>query len=162
MNDLVVLVIALAGCFAAAGIGGLVTSRSLRGWYAGLAKPSWNPPNWVFGPVWTVLYAAMGVAAWLVWRVRDEHDVRIALVWFGVQLIVNVAWSVAFFGLRSPAAGLVVIVLLWWAIAGTIASFASVSLLAAGMLVPYLAWVTFATVLNGAIVRNVAGSRGRS
>lgn len=161
MNDLVALGIALVACFVAAAIGGLATSRSLRDWYVQLPKPSWNPPNWIFGPVWTVLYALMAVAAWLVWRVRDERDVQIALTWFGAQLVLNVAWSVAFFGLRSPVGGLAVIVVLWWAIAGTIVAFAPIALVAALILVPYLAWVTFATVLNGAIVGNVAGSRGR-
>ncbi|HEY6959946.1 MAG TPA: TspO/MBR family protein [Candidatus Limnocylindria bacterium] len=161
MNDIVALVIAFVVCFGAAGIGGFATSRSLRDWYARLPKPSWNPPNWVFGPVWTVLYALMAIAAWLVWRVRDEHDVQIALVWFAAQLVLNVAWSVAFFGLRSPESGLIVIVLLWWAIAGTIVSFAPLSLVAALLLAPYLAWVTFASALNGAVVGNVAGSRGR-
>ena len=162
MDDLIALIVAFVVCFAAAGIGGVATSRSLRDWYARLPKPSWDPPDRVFGPVWTTLYALMAIAAWLAWRARDEHDVQIALAWFGAQLVLNVAWSVAFFGLRSPAGGLVVIVVLWWAIAGTIVSFAPLSLVAALLLVPYLAWVTFAAVLNGAVVGNVAGSRGRA
>jgi translocator protein len=153
MNDLVALVVAVAICSAAAAVGGYATTRSLRDWYVALPKPSWNPPNWVFGPVWTVLYLAMAVAAWLVWRARDERDVTPALVWFAAQLVLNVAWSVAFFGLRAPRAGLAVIVALWLAILGTIAAFAPISMAAASILVPYLLWVTFATALNGAIAR---------
>ena len=156
MTDVLGLVVAIAVCFAAAGIGGYATARSLRDWYVALPKPSWNPPNAVFGPVWTVLYLAMAVAAWLVWRARDERDVVPALAWFGVQLALNVAWSISFFGLRSPRAGVVVIVLLWFAILGTIVAFAPISMPAALVLVPYLAWVTFATALNGAIAAKVA------
>ena len=152
MNDLIALVVAAAVCLAAAAIGAYATVRSLRDWYVALPKPSWNPPNSVFGPVWTVLYLAMAVAAWLVWRVRDSFDVLPALAWFTVQLVLNVLWSVSFFGLRSPLAGLVVIVLLWCAILATILAFAPTSLLAAAVLVPYLAWVTFAAALNAAIV----------
>lgn len=160
MTDIIGLVVAIAVCLAAAGIGGYATTRSLRDWYVTLPKPSWNPPNGVFGPVWTVLYLAMAVAAWLVWRARDERDVVPALAWFAVQLALNVAWSVSFFGLRSPRAGLVVIVLLWLAILAMIVAFAPISTLAALVLVPYLAWVTFATALNGAIAAKVARAHG--
>jgi tryptophan-rich sensory protein len=153
VNDVLGLVASIAICFAAAGIGGYATSRSLRDWYVALPKPSWNPPNRVFGPVWTVLYAAMAIAAWLVWRVRDDHDVSVALAWFGVQLVLNVLWSVVFFGARRPAGGVVVIALLWLAIVATILAFAPLSLPAALLLVPYLAWVTFASLLNLAIAR---------
>ncbi len=152
MNDLIALVIAVAVCLAAAGVGAYATVRSLGDWYIALPKPSWNPPNAVFGPVWTLLYLGMAVAVWLVWRMRDGGDVSSALAWFAVQLVLNVLWSVSFFGLRSPLAGLVVIVLLWYAILATILAFAPISLLAAAVLVPYLAWVTFATALNAAIV----------
>lgn len=162
MNELPALAVALAACFSAAGVGGLATSRSLKDWYVRLPKPSWNPPNWIFGPVWTLLYLLMAVAVWLVWIERGERDVTGPLTWFAAQLALNVLWSVAFFGLRSPIGGLVVIVALWWAIAATIFVFAPLSALAAAMLVPYLVWVTFATVLNGAIAWNVARSRGRA
>ena len=153
MNDIVALALSLAIAFGAAAIGGLATARSLRSWYVTLPKPSWNPPNRVFGPVWTLLYLAMGVAAWLVWTAGDGADVAVPLAWYGGQLVLNVAWSVAFFGLRSPVAGVFVIVALWCAIAGTIVSFAPISAAAAALLVPYLAWVTFAMLLNGAIAR---------
>lgn len=160
MNDLLVLGISLAACFAAAGFGMTVSTRSLGAWYVALPKPSWNPPDRVFGRVWTALYALMAIAAWLVWHIgANEQAAQTALTWFAAQLVLNVVWSVAFFGLRSPAGGLAAVVALWWAIAATIVSFALVSLPAALMLVPYLAWVTFSTALNGAIVGNVTSSR---
>jgi benzodiazapine receptor len=155
MNDLIALVVVILCCVGAAAIGGYATTRSLRDWYLGLPKPSWNPPNAVFGPVWTVLYLAMAIADWLVWRVRDESDITLAQTLFVVQLVLNVLWSVAFFGFRSPLAGLVVIALLWLAILATIVAFSQVSVLAAAILVPYLLWVTFASFLNAAILRRV-------
>ncbi len=158
MNELVGLIVALACCLGAAAIGGYATTRSLRDWYTALPKPRWNPPNAIFGPVWTVLYLGMGVAVWLIWRQRDESEVAFAFALFAAQLVLNVLWSVVFFGLRSPTGGLVVIVALWLAIAATIAAFAPISALAAALLVPYLAWVTFATFLNGAILRSVAAA----
>jgi tryptophan-rich sensory protein len=158
MSDLIALVASIAVCFAAAAIGSLATFRSLRGWYVRLAKPSWNPPNGVFGPVWTLLYVLMAVSVWLVWRARDDGDITVALVWFATQLWLNVLWSLVFFGLRSPIAGLVEIAVLWGSILGTIVAFAPHSLAAALLLVPYLAWVSFATVLNAAIVAANGGS----
>lgn len=162
MSDLLALVVAILCCFAAAAIGGYATTRSLRTWYLALPKPSWNPPNAVFGPVWTVLYLVMGISVWLVWRARDEHDVALAIACFAAQLVLNVLWSVAFFGFRSPRGGLVVIVVLWLAIAATIAAFSQISVLGAAILVPYLLWVTFATALNAAILRRTAGSAART
>ena len=158
MNDLIALVVAAAICFGAAAVGGYATTRSLRDWYVALPKPSWNPPSWVFGPVWTVLYGAMAVAVWLVWRARDERDVTVAFAWFAAQLVLNVAWSVVFFGMRAPKAALGVILGLWLAILGTILVFAPISMPAAAILVPYLLWVTFAAGLNGAIVRKASAA----
>jgi translocator protein len=155
MNDLLALVVVILCCLGAAAVGGYATTRSLRDWYLALPKPSWNPPNAVFGPVWTVLYLAMAIADWLVWRARNESDITVAQSVFVVQLVLNVLWSVAFFGLRSPLAGLVVIALLWLAIVATIVAFSQVSVLAAAILVPYLLWVTFASFLNAAILRRV-------
>jgi translocator protein len=144
---------ALAGfvvlCLAAGGIAGFATSQSVVDWYPALVKPSWTPPGWLFGPVWTVLYVMMGVAAWLVWKVRDSG---VALGIFAVQLALNMAWSFLFFGAKSPILGLVCIVLLWIAIVATILAFRRKSSVAAAMMLPYLAWVSFATTLNGAIV----------
>ena len=158
MNDFVALVVAILCCFAAAAIGGYATTRSLRTWYLALPKPSWNPPNGVFGPVWTVLYLMMSISLWIIWRARDEHDIALAVACFAAQLVLNVLWSVAFFGFRSPRSGLVVIVALWLAIVATIVTFSQISVLGAAILAPYLLWVTFATALNGAIVRRTAGS----
>ncbi len=147
------LIIWIAICFAAAGIGALMTAPALSDWYATLNKPAWTPPNGVFGPVWTLLYASMGFAAWMVWLQRASRNVTPALSIFAIQLILNVAWSGLFFGLRSPGAGLLAIVALWCAIAATILSFRRAVALAGWILVPYLAWVSFAMALNFEIWR---------
>lgn len=151
MNEWVALAIAVLVCFGAAALGSWATVRGLRDWYPALRKPSWNPPNAVFGPVWTILYLAMAVAVWLVWR--SGGDVTVALGLFALQLALNAAWSVVFFGQRNPRGGLVVIVGLWLAIAATLVVFLSIDPLAGALFIPYLAWVTFASVLNGAIAR---------
>lgn len=137
-------------CFAAAATGAFVTMGQ---WYAELNKPSWNPPSWVFGPVWTLLYIAMAVAAWLVWRDGGWKARAPALIVFVVQWFLNALWTPLFFGLRRVDLALVDIVLMWIAIAITIAMFYRVSRAATLLLVPYLAWVTFATALNFAIWR---------
>ncbi|MFC6731345.1 TspO/MBR family protein [Haladaptatus sp. GCM10025893] len=130
-------------------LGTVFTGPQINTWYTTLAKPAFNPPNWVFGPVWTTLFALMGAAAWLVWRRGfDQTAVRVALSAFALQFALNVGWSAAFFGLESPQLGLVVIIALWVAIVATIALFDRVDRRAALLLVPYLAWVTFAAVLN--------------
>jgi benzodiazapine receptor len=145
-------------CFAA-GLGGLVTSPQIPGWYADLAKPAWTPPDWIFGPVWTLLYLMMAIAAWLVWRQDGFAGVKLPLALFAIQLVLNSLWSVLFFGLQSPGAAAVEIVLLWVAILATLIAFWRRSKLAGGMLMPYLAWVGFAAVLNFAIWRlNPAGA----
>jgi len=122
-------------------------------WYASLKKPAWNPPGWVFGPVWTALYAMMAVAAWLVWRRGGFSTHRKPLVIFLVQLVLNAGWTPLFFGLHSPGLAFAEIVLLWLAIAATIVVFRPVSRTAMLLLVPYLAWVSFATALNFALWR---------
>jgi translocator protein len=121
-------------------------------WFAELAKPTWNPPSWVFGPVWTTLYILMGVAAWLVWR-RGGPIARGALTLFVVQLVFNAAWSWLFFGLQSPGLAFLDIILLWLLIIVTTVAFWRVRMAAGVLLLPYLAWVTFATALNFAIWR---------
>jgi benzodiazapine receptor len=143
----------LAACFVVAGIGGWFTSLSLPEWYDGLAKPSFNPPSWVFGPVWTILYILMGVAAWLVWKEAGWNGATAALSLFFVQLLLNLLWSALFFGLRSPEWALVEIVILWAAIVATTLLFFRHSTVAGGLMLPYLLWVTFAAVLNAAIAR---------
>jgi tryptophan-rich sensory protein len=139
------IVAALAG-----GLGSLATTPNIDTWYAGLAKPWFNPPNAVFPVVWTVLYAAIAVAGWLVWRAPARRSVRPLTPYF-VQFVLNVAWSFAFFGAHSPAAGLVVIALLILSILWTVAVFWPLSRPAALLLLPYLAWVGFASALNAAI-----------
>lgn len=132
----------------AASIGGLFLPGE---WYASLRKPAWNPPNWIFGPVWAGLYIAMAVAAWLVWKRGGFGGQRMALSLFLTQLLLNTLWSPFFFGLRSPALALVNILLLWLALLGTIVAFWRARPIAGAMLVPYLAWVSFATALNFAL-----------
>jgi tryptophan-rich sensory protein len=139
-------------CFLAAGLGSLFTMVSLGSWYSGLAKPPWTPPSWVFGPVWTVLYAMMAVAGWLVWR-RGVPASWLALRWFAVQLTLNVAWSAFFFGLQMPGLAVAEILALWVAIAATLRASWRVSRPAGVLLIPYLLWVSFAVALNVAIWR---------
>jgi tryptophan-rich sensory protein len=137
-------------CFAAASIGGLATGRSVDTWYRDLAKPSWTPPGWVFGPVWTLLYLAMAVAAWRVW---ENQGLKWPLALFGTQLAFNAAWSWLFFGLRMPGAACINVILLWVGILATTIVFWRVDVAAGIIFVPYLLWVTFASILNVAIWR---------
>jgi len=151
-RDILKLVLCVVACLAAGAIGSVFTRQAIPTWYATLEKPAFNPPNWVFMPVWTLLYILMGVAAFLLWRKGLENrQVRIALIVFLVQLILNASWSVAFFGLQSPLYGLIVIVLLWVAILFTSLSFYRISRAAGVLMWPYLLWVTFAAVLNESI-----------
>ena len=147
------LVIFLVVCFAAAGIGGAVTTPKIATWYATLAKPSWNPPNWIFGPVWSALYFCMAVAAWLVWRQGGFPSANVPLTLFAVQLALNVLWSYIFFGLEKPGLAFGEVLLLWAAIAATMIVFWQRSMIAGILFVPYLAWVSFASVLNFTIWR---------
>ncbi len=138
------LIAAIAICELAGLIGSLFTFPSIPTWYAALSKPSFSPPNWVFGPVWVALYAMMGAGAYLVYRSKDRAPLRI----FAAQLALNVIWSLVFFGMHSIAGALAVIALLWLLIAWTIISFYRVSRDAAYLLIPYLLWTSFAAVLN--------------
>ena len=132
--------------------GSFITLPKIPGWYGGLIKPSFNPPPWVFGPVWTILYLLMAIAAWRIW-LRPASEARSAgLIWFYIQLALNAAWSPVFFGLQQPRLALVVIIGLLVSLAFAVFRFFSVDRLAGWMLVPYLAWVGFASVLNSAIV----------
>jgi tryptophan-rich sensory protein len=143
----------VAICFAAAAAGGAVTSVSVGDWYQTLAKPSWTPPDWLFGPVWTALYFLMALSAWLVWRRGGWRASQASLGLFGLQLALNVAWSAIFFGMRSPGIAFGEIVVLWLAIAATVISFWGQSTTAVLLFTPYLAWTTFAALLNFAIWR---------
>jgi translocator protein len=152
--DVVRLVVCVLICEGAGLLGSIATMPQIPLWYASLVKPSFSPPSWLFGPVWTGLYFLMGVALFLVWRLGIARGgVRTAIILFAVQLALNVLWSFVFFGRQSPLGGLVVIVALWVAIVATIASFWRLSTAAAILLVPYLLWVSFAAVLNAAILR---------
>jgi tryptophan-rich sensory protein len=132
-------------CFVAPALGYAANSGS---WYSTLNKPAWNPAAWLFGPVWTFLYATMAVAAWLVWCRGGWREQRRPLILFVVQLALNALWTPLFFGLHRPDLAFVEIVLLWVAIVATIHDFAHVRSAAAWLLAPYLAWVSFASVLN--------------
>lgn len=145
------LAVCLVATASAAAIGALLTSGSVRDWYPSLAKPSWTPPAWLFGPVWTLLYFMMGVAAWRVWRRDGIRRARLPLGAFALQLAFNAAWSGIFFGLRAPALAFVEIVVLWLLIAATTLLFSARDRLATVLMVPYLVWVSFAAALNGAI-----------
>jgi benzodiazapine receptor len=138
-------------CFAAAAVGSLFTAQSVNTWYEGLAKPSWTPPDSLFAPVWTFLYLAMALAAWLVWRKRGLRGAPVALGLFFLQLVLNVAWSGLFFGMRSPLLGLLDIAVLWLAIVATLIAFWRINAFAGLLFVPYAAWVTYAGALNFAI-----------
>jgi tryptophan-rich sensory protein len=118
-----------------------------------LKKPAWRPPNWLFAPVWTVLYLMIALAGWLIWREAGFAGAGLALAAYALQLVVNAVWTPLFFGLRRPDLGFVDIVLLWLSIVATIALFAPIDVVAAALLVPYLAWVTFAGALNFALWR---------
>jgi benzodiazapine receptor len=153
-TDFIKLAASLGACYLAAFIGSIFTTPNVPTWYASLAKPAFAPPDWVFGPVWTALFTMMGISAYLVWReVPTDPRAKAALAVFILQLAANVSWSAAFFGLRSPLAGLVVIALLWALIALTIQKFRAISRTAGALLLPYLIWVSFAAVLNCAIWR---------
>jgi translocator protein len=132
--------------------GGLGSLFRPGAWYEGLEKPAFNPPGWVFGPVWTVLYILMGVAAWLVWE-RYGDRARAALTLFVVQLAFNAAWSALFFGLQSPGIAFAEILILWGLIVATLLAFWRLRRPAGLLLLPYLAWVSFAAVLNFALWR---------
>ncbi len=150
MRSAAELVVSLLICWGAAGLGGVWTASSVDGWYRTLARPSWTPPDALFGPVWAALYTAMAISAWLVWR-------RVGFGWplaaFAAQLALNVAWSGLFFGLRQVGLALLDIAALWTAILACILLFWPVSTVAALLMAPYLAWVSFAAALNFAIWR---------
>jgi translocator protein len=142
------LITALAASFAAAGIGSLFTTPTLSGWYAELAKPALNPPSWVFGPVWTVLYVLMAISLYLFWTTKPAQPKGLGLTLFAIQLALNAMWSAVFFGLQQPGAALGVILILWLSILITMIVFWRQKPLAGALLIPYLLWVSFASYLN--------------
>ena len=150
LNKLFKLIVTVSISELAGIIGFVFTMSAIQsGWYTALTKPALNPPAWVFGPAWTVLYFLMGVSVWLVWKKGlDQNGVKIALVIFDTQLIFNVFWPIIFFGLRSPGWAFVEIIFLWLVILATIILFAKISRPAAWLLAPYIIWVSFAGYLN--------------
>ncbi len=152
VSDIVSLVVAIIIPLVVGGLGGAATASAIPTWYQSLDKPAWNPPNWVFGPVWTLLYVLMGVAAWLVWRRGwDNPQVQGALAIFGIQLLLNLFWSLIFFGLRSTGWAVLEIVVLWGFILATVVQFYRLESVAGLLLIPYQLWVTFAAALNAAV-----------
>ena len=140
-------------CVAVGLISGLLTRSAIPSWYASLRKPSFNPPNWIFGPVWTILYILMGVAAWMVWMQPSSPLRTDALIWFLIQVGLNFLWSMIFFRWHAIAGALGEISILWLAILVTMVLFGELRPLAGWLIAPYLAWVSFATILNLAIFR---------
>ncbi len=147
MKDLLRLVGFIFLCQAAGLIGSIFTINSVNTWYLTLEKPFFNPPSFVFGPVWTILYILMGVSLFLVWG-KKKTDLK----WFWIQLSLNTVWSIIFFGLKNPLFAFIIIILLWISIFQTIKSFKNVNKTASYLLYPYLFWVSFASILNLSIV----------
>lgn len=149
--------IGLAGflllCVAVEIVAGLLTSVSVKDWYLSIRKPTWTPPGWMFGPVWTYLYLSMGVAAWFVWEQRTKHKINVAMLLFGAQLVLNMVWSGLFFGLQMPMFAFWEITLLWMAIIATLLAFWRIKRISGWLMVPYLLWVTYASALTLAIGR---------
>lgn len=141
MNKYIRLILLILLCEGAGIIGSFFTFNSVTTWYSTLTKPFFTPPSWVFGPVWTLLYLFMGISLYLVWG-------KAHLRWFWIQLILNTLWSIVFFGLKMPISAYIVIILLWLSIFLTIKTFLKVNKTAAYLLYPYLAWVSFASLLN--------------
>ena len=143
----------VATCMTVGYFSGLVTRSAITTWYPTLIKPIFNPPNWIFAPVWSLLYVLMGIAAGLVWnQIENEKEaVKKALLFFAIQLALNSLWSLLFFGLHNPMLALIEIVLLWLMIYETYIKFVKINKIAGYLLLPYLAWVSFAIVLNASI-----------
>jgi len=160
LNNFSKLIITIGVSELAGVIGSVFTVSAIPVWYAGLAKPALNPPGWVFGPVWTALYALMGISLFLIWKQHSNilQNVRMLWVWkmgvaaFFVQLFLNAIWSIIFFGLHDPFWAFIDIVALWFAIVWTLAVFYKISKPAAYILLPYLFWVSFASYLNYSIL----------
>ena len=153
MTNLPKLIISVVGCELVGILGTPFTIFAIPAWYATLNKPVFAPPNWIFGPAWTLLYFLMGVAFYLIWRQGwKDKKIKTAGMYFLAQLALNFIWSPVFFGLRAPLLGLIVIIAMWVLIVMTMKKFYPLSRLAFYLLVPYLLWVSFATILNAGIV----------
>lgn len=154
MSNTAKCIISIAATVGIGSLGGLFTFPEIQHWYAGLTKPSWNPPNWIFGPVWTTLYLLMGIAVYRVWRAGANSSlVKSALALFIVQFVLNFFWSIIFFRYHQLLGAFVELLAMWGAIFATIIAFSKVDKLAAWLLVPYISWVSFAGILNYTIWR---------
>ena len=142
------LILCIALCQVVGGLGAIFTTPEINGWYATLQKPFFNPPNWIFGPAWTTLFALMGISLWLTLKAENSATRKTALIAFAVQLALNSIWSFLFFKLHSPLAGLIEIILLWLSILFWILKTYPISKPAAWISIPYLLWVSFASLLN--------------
>lgn len=152
MKNIFKLILAVGFCNLLGNIGSIFTAPNIAGWYATLAKPSFNPPNWLFGPVWTLLFSLLGVSLFLLIKdYRGLKTEKIALIFFTGQFVLNILWSVIFFGMRNPLLAFFEIIILWWFIFFTMIYFYRVSRPAGLLFIPYLLWVSFAAVLNFAI-----------
>jgi len=148
-TDIIKLIVSIVACEGAGGIGAIFTTPAIPTWYANLKKPAFTPPNSVFGPIWITLYLLMGIAVFFVWRQGlSQEGVTVAFIVFWVQLILNILWSVIFFGFKSLLGGMVMILLLWATILVNIFLFFGVSSIAGGLLIPYIIWVSIAANLN--------------
>ena len=153
MQKILRIIVVLMTCLVVGYLSGMVTRDSITTWYPTLVKPSFNPPNWIFAPVWTILYIMMGVAGGMVWNriEQDAENVKKAFMFFIIQLALNAIWSLLFFYLHNPFLALIEIVLLWLMIFETYTQFKKIDKTAGILLIPYLAWVSFAMVLNGSV-----------
>jgi translocator protein len=147
-RDIITLISAILICEGVGMAGGICTSQSIPVWYRTLDKPSFNPPSWVFAPVWTILYALMGIAISIIYQKKEQKNAPLAIIVFSIQLAQNLLWSVLFFCMRTPLGAFIEIFFLWGMILLTILLFWNISKKAALLLVPYLLWVSFASVLN--------------
>ncbi len=153
MNKYVKILLCVITCIGVGYLSGMATQSSVTTWFPTLTKPSFNPPSWVFAPVWSLLYMMMGIAAGLVWNRIDYEKgaVKKALVFFVIQLALNALWSILFFGIRNPFLAFIEIILLWLMIYETYVQFGKIDKIAGYLFIPYILWVSFAAVLNGSI-----------
>ncbi|MES2748764.1 MAG: TspO/MBR family protein [Bacteroidota bacterium] len=153
MQKIVRIILVVTTCLVIGYLSGIVTRESITTWYPTLVKPFFNPPNWLFAPVWTILYIMMGVAGGMIWNQleTDQEKVKKAFTFFVIQLALNALWSYLFFGLHNPLLALIEIIILWLVIFETYTQFKQINTTAAFLLLPYLAWVSFAFILNASI-----------
>jgi len=147
-RNFVKFISAIVVCQVAGLIGSIFTTSSVNDWYTTIQKPSFNPPNWIFAPVWTTLFLMMGISLYLILIKRLDRKVKLGLLLFGIQLFLNILWSFFFFGLKNPLFGFIEIIILWISIAITMYQFWKIDKRSSYLLLPYLLWVTFAAVLN--------------